>query len=608
MAAGLCSSRHWLTRVVLAYLAVAVGCEQPAERQPTDAKPASQGWQDQELPPFEGTLGGPDGEAGGGHSALPNEGLRIEVSPSVVCPGECASVRVAAANASSHTYQWQPELPGTAGPHRVCPEVTTRIEVVVKDSSQEFGAPDRRAMATVTVSGDCDGGFGPDASGHLNVGPDAESRGQPLDAGTPDRGGAFHGDASDAGAGPDAGPSEEAPDMVAIGAGMDHTCVVLSDGAVKCWGADSYGQLGIEERGHRGDEPGEMGDALPRVQLGTGLRVRAVALGRWASCALLEDGRVKCWGLAACDSTGQSLGPLGLEPGTMGDALPFIPLPEGSRARAVSLYERTGCAVLRSGGVYCWASRQATGSFENRGADPERSVEAFELGDTFECALFEDGRVQCAGSNHFGQLGQNDQLDRTWADIAEDIDLGADADVASLALGSLHVCALLRGGRIKCWGDNEYGQLGLGDTNHRGDEPGEMGDALPAVALGAGRHALAIAAGGHTSCAILDDETLKCWGGGWGIQFGLGSGIHGDGPFEMGDALPAINLGTGRRVKAVALGGAHTCAVLDNRDVKCWGDGFLGVLGQGNSERLGDQLWEMGDALQPVDLGATLLQ
>jgi hypothetical protein len=111
---------------------------------------------------------------------------------------------------------------------------------------------------------------------------------------------------------------------------------------------------------------------------------------------------------------------------------------------------------------------------------------------------------------------------------------------------------------VKCWG-RRSGQLGLGDTQKRGDGPNEMGDALTAVSLGTGRTAVAIAVGDSHTCALLDGGSVKCWGlNGW-WQLGLGdTGSRGDALCEMGDALPAVSLGTGRTALAIAAGWYHT--------------------------------------------------
>jgi Alpha amylase, C-terminal all-beta domain/Regulator of chromosome condensation (RCC1) repeat len=82
----------------------------------------------------------------------------------------------------------------------------------------------------------------------------------------------------------------------------------------------------------------------------------------------------------------------------------------------------------------------------------------------------------------------------------------------AIAVGRLPNCALLNDHRVKCWGNNGYGQLGLGDREDRGADPATMGDNLPTVDLGTGRTAKSLAAGRNSTCAILNDDTLKCWG------------------------------------------------------------------------------------------------
>ncbi|MBI3976769.1 MAG: hypothetical protein HY331_01160 [Chloroflexi bacterium] len=104
------------------------------------------------------------------------------------------------------------------------------------------------------------------------------------------------------------------------------------------------------------------------------------------------------------------------------------------------------------------------------------------------------------------------------------------ATASAIAPGYGHTCALLDTGQVKCWGYNGSGQLGLGDTSHRGDGAGEMGDSLPAASLGVGRTASAIAGGGERTCALLDTGQVKCWGLNNLGQLGLGdTNYRGDG-------------------------------------------------------------------------------
>ena len=160
-----------------------------------------------------------------------------------------------------------------------------------------------------------------------------------------------------------------------------------------------------------------------------------------------------------------------------------------------------------------------------------------------------------------------------------------------LSIKYSHTCALLRSsGEVKCWGRGDRGQLGTGDIDNRnlGDEANEMGESLVAISLGEGRTAKAVSAGWEHTCAILDDDTVKCWGFGIGGRLGQGNGdLIGDAKDEIKD-LASINLGKNRTAKAVSAGGKHTCAILDNDMVKCWGTGEYGVLGNGKEDNLGD--------------------
>ena len=124
------------------------------------------------------------------------------------------------------------------------------------------------------------------------------------------------------------------------------------------------------------------------------------------------------------------------------------------------------------------------------------------------------------------------------------VDLGSGRRVVDVSVGNWHVCAVLDDGSVKCWGRNDKGQLGLGDTGDRGDGSGEMGDALPAVDLGSNRTAVHVSPNRGHSCAVLDDGSVKCWGGNDVGQLGLGDTENrGDGLGEMGDALPSLDVG-----------------------------------------------------------------
>jgi hypothetical protein len=177
------------------------------------------------------------------------------------------------------------------------------------------------------------------------------------------------------------------------------------------------------------------------------------------------------------------------------------------------------------------------------------------------------------------------------------------ARVVQVSSGGEHNCVLDNLGRVKCWGENGVaGKLGLGDTNHRGDNPNEM-TALPHLDFGPGRTVKTLAVGLHHNCAILDDDSLKCWGAGGDGALGIGpSDNKGDAPNEMGAAPPTVNLGAGRTAKAISAGSYHSCALLDDDTIKCWGYNAFGQLGIGSTATRGNAAGQMGDSLLPLPL------
>jgi len=355
----------------------------------------------------------------------------------------------------------------------------------------------------------------------------------------------------------------------AVSAGENHTCALLDNGTVKCWGGGGA-SLGLGNTTTYGDGPGEMGDNLPAVDLGTGRTATAITSGRKHTCALLDNGTVKCWGLNTHGELGLGNTTIvGIGPGQMGDNLPAVDLGTGRTATAIT------------------------------------------AGHDFTCALLDNGTVKCWGRNTAGELGQGNTTTLgdgpgEMGDNLPAINLGTGRTATAISVPNSafvggHACALLDNGTVKCWGHGGDGRLGQGNTTTLGDGPGEMGDNLPAVNLGTGRTATAVSAGTANTCALLDNGAVKCWGSGGDYRLGQDTlTTLGDGPGELGDNLPAINLGTGRTALAIGAGDRHNCALLDNGTVKCWGANGLGQLGQGTR-----QLYYMAD-IQPIVLGRTV--
>mmetsp|Transcript_43177 Transcript_43177/g.101492 ORF Transcript_43177/g.101492 Transcript_43177/m.101492 type:complete len:1314 (-) Transcript_43177:47-3988(-) len=361
---------------------------------------------------------------------------------------------------------------------------------------------------------------------------------------------------------------------ISLEAGEDVTCVKFDHGAVKCWGSSSLGALGYGDTIPRGGQEGQMGENLPFISIGSDVSVQSLMTGggvaRGHRCLILTNGLVKCWGK---NDRGQlGLGDdqaRGAESSGLGDNLPFVDL--GSNRIATQLFGggSRSCAILDNGAAKCWGAGGMYGDNISRGS-----------------------------------------VDHQMGDSLPQIDFGKLLSPRTMALGTEHACAVLNDSSVKCWGDNAHGSLGYGDTLPRGFAAAEMGDFLPSVSLGSGRTAAALAAGHGFTCALLDDESVKCWGSNAHGSLGYGdANPRGDDVLEMGDSLPSVALGRdGLSVVALGAGRHHVCATFSDGLLKCWGShssslSSQGQLGLGDNATRGDDSHEMGDALPLIDLG-----
>ena len=195
-------------------------------------------------------------------------------------------------------------------------------------------------------------------------------------------------------------------------------------------------------------------------------------------------------------------------------------------------------------------------------------------GEEHTCAILDNGDLKCWGRDNYGQLGDGGTNTDTNAPSSTAINLGTGRTAVAVSAGESHTCAILDNGDVKCWGSDQFGQLGDGGINTNTNAPSST-----AVDLGTGRTAVAVSAGlGHV-CAILDNGDAKCWGRDFFGQLGDG----GSNTNTNAPSSTAINLGTGRTAVAVSAGQAHTCVILDNGDLKCWGYDNYGQLGDGGS-------------------------
>ncbi len=141
------------------------------------------------------------------------------------------------------------------------------------------------------------------------------------------------------------------------------------------------------------------------------------------------------------------------------------------------------------------------------------------------------------------------------------------ANATQVSAGDYHTCALLQDSTIKCWGKGQYGQLGNGQRYL--NDP--YGFATPVTVSGISNATQVSPRGDHT-CALLQDSTIKCWGDGRKGQIG-------DPRLEISTTLVTV-IGISNATQ-VSAGNRHTCALLQDSTIKCWGEGGSGQLGDG---------------------------
>ncbi|MBL6732678.1 MAG: putative Ig domain-containing protein, partial [Candidatus Poseidoniaceae archaeon] len=199
-----------------------------------------------------------------------------------------------------------------------------------------------------------------------------------------------------------------------------NTCALDSNQNVFCWGRNGNGQIGNGQTGTAAcGTSGHKCKDIPTATNDLGSDVISLAFGHYHTCAILDNGDVKCWGL---DNYGQ-LGDGGSNANTNAPSSTLVDLGTGRTAVAVG------------------------------------------IGDAYSCAILDNGETKCWGDDVYGQLGDGGSATNINAPSSTAIDLGTGRTAVALGGGKYHVCAILDNGEAKCWGRDNYGQLGDGGSN-----------------------------------------------------------------------------------------------------------------------------------------------
>ena len=370
-------------------------------------------------------------------------------------------------------------------------------------------------------------------------------------------------------------------DAVAIDAGWEHSCAVHAAGGISCWGDDSRGELGDGEKVEYMTTPVRVSGITDALD---------VATGHWHTCALHTTGEVSCWG---SNHDGQ------LGNGQMGSHQSNSAVPvsvEGiTDATAIDAGGEHSCAVHISGEVSCWGDNWK-GEIGNgrRGANLDSPIPvtalgfidavAVSTGTSHTCALHATGKVSCWGDNEFGQIG-NAQSIRTSLEpvVVVPTEVMGINDATAVSVGETFTCASRESGEISCWGNNSFGQLGSFEDGQLSSVP---------VSVLAIDDATLMDAGSHHACAIRRSGEAFCWGDNLFGQLGNGR--------EEVYTPKTVKVGGISDATDVAAAGAFTCALHETGEVSCWGRSWKGRVGDhatGNAPPRPIKVGELSNAI-----------
>ncbi len=347
-------------------------------------------------------------------------------------------------------------------------------------------------------------------------------------------------------------PTPETIHPAALAAGRDFTCAVMSNSGVKCWGNNEHGQLGNGLRVNTNHPVAVTGLA----------DVTAITAGWGHVCALTRGGGVKCWGYNANGELGNGKNTDSNKPVDVQGL--------ASGVAAIDSGDDHTCAVMESGGLKCWGintyGQLADWTKTSRTVPVDSpwfggGVADVAAGWGHTCVRTTEAWAKCWGNNEYGQLGFGKLTDIHLP--AEDV-VNLSAKILDVTADGGQTCALIAGGGAYCWGNNRYGQLGDG-TFQKQYAP------VPVAGLGSG--VVRLEAGWNHTCAVVGGGELRCWGWNYFGQLGDGTALNRNTPARV----QFLTDGT----KEIALGWGHSCVLTELGMAKCWGANASGQLGDG---------------------------
>lgn len=354
--------------------------------------------------------------------------------------------------------------------------------------------------------------------------------------------------------------------------GTDHSCTITNDGNAWCWGRNRFGQLGDNS----------VSAKSTRASLVTKLSVAgftSIATSNSHTCARTSDGSAWCWGDNSSGQLGDgtttnSSGAVQVTTDSSGTFL--------TNVSAIGVGTNASCALISDGRVWCWGDNgegqlgdrtRDSSSFavqvEKASKTPISSVTAISVGTDHACAVLSDKSAWCWGDNSDGATGAGTTVAREGAVRVTKAANAVFTNVVAISAGNAHTCALLGDKTVWCWGLNAYGQLGNGATT----------TSLVAVSAGLTNIAILGQSTGNHTCVVSITNILSCWGANTAGQLGDGTIAA----KTKAVALKTTYAATTGTITSVSSGGKQTCLSNTMGEVWCWGRNSNGQLGNDNT-------------------------
>ncbi len=361
-----------------------------------------------------------------------------------------------------------------------------------------------------------------------------------------------------------------------IQAGEQFTCGITTDHVIYCWGLNSYSQLG---------DGGTTEQLRPVVSTNTGItniaNVTKLSLGLGTSCALSNDGSVKCWGDGTAGQMGSSptfYGPVKVDKSLMTGTKTFTKVAAGA-------YH--ACGLTNDKKMYCWGANiygaMGTNTTDNTYWKPtlmptahipgNKNIIDLALGYQHTCALMEDQQIYCTGWNADGQLGDGTSTDNLVLTAIDTSTITGDKNAKKISAGWFHTCAIMADEDAYCWGWNNNGQLGTG-----GGTTNKPAKVLTASITGS-KIFSSIRGGRLQTCALMSDGDIYCFGYNSDGRLGVGDNTGRTTPTKF----LTTNVTGSKVFTSMSTSEAHTCARTTDSVIYCTGYGPNGQLANGST-------------------------